>query len=116
MSDALDMLTCDLLVIGAGMAGMTAAGRAAESGAGVIVAEKAASIGGSAALSLGYLRTATCAEQLTYQDNGDPRLHRVVMDTFPDLMVWLRRRGVHVGLPQAVLFGRGYQIDILGHL
>src|SRR5262245_23885598 len=114
MSD--DNLTCDLLVIGAGMAGMTAAGRAAEMGARVIVIEKAASIGGSAALSLGYLWTATSAEQLAYQDNGDPRLHRVVIDTYPDLMQWLRRRGVHVGVPQAVMCGRGYQIDILGHL
>jgi succinate dehydrogenase/fumarate reductase flavoprotein subunit len=84
--DALDSLTCDLLVIGAGMAGMTAAGRAAEMGARVIVIEKAASIGGSAALSLGDLWTATSAEQLAYQDNGDPRLHRVVIDTYPDLM------------------------------
>jgi succinate dehydrogenase/fumarate reductase flavoprotein subunit len=114
MSD--DSLTCELLVIGAGMAGMTAAGRAAEMGARVIVIEKAASIGGSAALSLGYLWTATSAEQLSYQDNGDPRLHRVVTDTYPDLMRWLRRRGVHVGVPQAVMCGRGYQIDIRGHL
>ena len=114
MSD--DSLTCQLLVIGAGMAGMTAAGRAAEMGARVIVIEKAASIGGSAALSLGYLWTATSAEQLSYKDNGDPRLHRVVTDTYPDLMRWLRRRGVHVGVPQAVFFGRGYKIDILDHL
>ena len=114
MSD--DSLTCELLVIGAGMAGMTAAGLAAEMGARVIVIEKAASIGGSAALSLGYLWTATSAEQLSYQDNGDPRLHRVVTDTYPDLMRWLRHRGVHVGVPQAVMCGRGYQIDILGHL
>src|SRR5262249_6070948 len=76
MSD--DSLTCALLVIGAGM---TAAGRAAEMGARVIVIEKAASIGGPAALSLGYLWTATSAGQLSYQDNGDPRLHRVVTDS-----------------------------------
>jgi succinate dehydrogenase/fumarate reductase flavoprotein subunit len=103
MSEALpisdDSLTCELLVIGAGMADMTAAGRAAEMGARVIVIEKAASIGGSAALSLGHLCTATSAEQLYYQDKGDSRLHRVVTDIFPDLMRWLRRRGVHVGIP-----------------
>src|SRR5262249_54887483 len=111
-----DSLTCELLVIGAGMAGLTAAGRAAEMGARVIVIDKAASIGGSAALSLGYLWTAATAEQLSYQDNGDPRLHRVVTDTYPDLMRWLRRRGVHVGVPQAVVCGPGYQIDIRSHL
>jgi succinate dehydrogenase/fumarate reductase flavoprotein subunit len=116
VNDARDVLTCDLLVIGAGMAGMTAAGRAAEKGTRVIVVEKAASIGGSAALSGGYLWTATSADQLGYYDNGDPRLHRVVVDTYPDLMAWLRRRGVHMEAPQAVLFGRGYQIDIIGHL
>jgi len=46
-----DSLTCELLVIGAGMAGMTAAGRAAEMGARVIVVEKAASIGVGRALA-----------------------------------------------------------------
>ena len=43
MSNTTDALSCDLLVIGGGMAGMTAAGRAAETGAKVIVVEKGAS-------------------------------------------------------------------------
>jgi succinate dehydrogenase/fumarate reductase flavoprotein subunit len=116
MSNTTDALSCDLLVIGGGMAGMTAAGRAAETGAKVIVVEKAPAIGGSAVLSGGYLWTATSAEQLAYYDDGDPRLHRVVVDTYPELLAWLRRRGVHMEAPQDVLFGRGYRIDIIGHI
>jgi flavin-dependent dehydrogenase len=50
-----DSMTCDVLVLGAGMAGLTAAGYAAEHGARAIVLEKARSIGGSALLSGGIL-------------------------------------------------------------
>jgi flavin-dependent dehydrogenase len=46
MSDAPDSV--DLLVIGAGMAGLTAAAHAADAGANVLVVEVAESVGGSA--------------------------------------------------------------------
>ena len=48
MTDA-ERMTCDLLVLGAGMAGLSAAARAAEAGAKVIVVEKAAEIIGESA-------------------------------------------------------------------
>ena len=54
-----EAITCDLLVIGGGMAGMSAAGWAAERGARVIVVEKAAALGGSALLSGGVFWTAS---------------------------------------------------------
>jgi succinate dehydrogenase/fumarate reductase flavoprotein subunit len=62
-----DSLSCELLVVGAGMACMTAAGRAAEIDTKVIVIEKA-SLDRRIGLSLGYLWTATSVEQLSYRD------------------------------------------------
>lgn len=59
-----EVLECDLIVVGAGMAGMSAAGRAAENGARVVVIEKAARIGGSAVMSGGILWTASSAEKM----------------------------------------------------
>ncbi|WP_342363647.1 FAD-dependent oxidoreductase [Terrarubrum flagellatum] len=116
MSEAAGQLECDLLVLGSGMAGLTAAGRAAERGERVIVIEKAAEIGGSAALSGGYLWTTPSVRQSALWDDGDPTLRAAVVETFPVLTEWLRRRGVHMEPHQPVLFGRGYRIDILGHI
>lgn len=45
--------TCDVLILGAGGSGLTAAVAAAQSGARVIVLEKASTIGGSTAMSVG---------------------------------------------------------------
>jgi succinate dehydrogenase/fumarate reductase flavoprotein subunit len=66
-------LQVDLLVIGAGMAGMTAAAVAAESGLLVLVVEKQAHPGGSALLSGGGLWTAYDYETLRrINPLGDP--------------------------------------------
>ena len=53
-----EVLNCDLLVLGGGMAGMTAAAYAAHHGLNVLVVEKAADIGGSAIISGGAVWTA----------------------------------------------------------
>jgi hypothetical protein len=111
-----EVLECDLVVIGAGMAGMTAAARAAEAGARVVVVEKAPQIGGSAALSGGYVWTATSKQQLDRHDNGDPALHAVVIEEYPEVMAWLRGRGIDMSPPVGALYGRGYQIDMMAHL
>ncbi len=111
-----DRLECDLIVIGAGMAGMSAASRAANAGARVVVIEKAAEIGGSAALSGGYLWTATSTAQMRRHDDGDPALHAVVIEEYPAVLEALRRRGIDMGPPQPVLYGRGTQIDMQAHL
>ena len=58
------VIECDLLVIGAGMAGLSAAGWAAERGARVIVIERAAATGGSAVLSGGVLWTASSPQRM----------------------------------------------------
>ena len=98
-----DGIGCDLLVLGSGMAGMTAAATATAQGAKVIVVEKAAAIGGSAALSGGYVWTCTSCGHMARNDDGDPRLHAVVVDEYPTLMGGFRARGIDVHAPQRVL-------------
>jgi glycine/D-amino acid oxidase-like deaminating enzyme len=80
MSERTARIECDLLVLGSGMAGMTAASLAAAKGVRVVVVEKAATIGGSAALSGGYVWTCTSRSHMAYNDNGDPHLQAVVLD------------------------------------
>src|SRR5262245_15895150 len=110
-------MSCDLLVLGAGMAGLSAAGYAAEQGARVIVLEKARNIGGSALLSGGVLWTATSSERMRLYGGGtNPGLGEVVLHNYALGLAWLRRRGVAMLPAVPVLHGRGYQIDILDHL
>lgn len=109
-------IDCDLLVVGGGMAGMSAAGWAAERGARVIVVERAPAPGGSALLSGGVLWTAASPEKMTLFGGGDAALGRVVFDTYPEAVAWLRRGGVDVSPRMDVLHGQGYQIDIAAHI
>lgn len=113
MSDAID---CDLLVIGAGMAGLSAAALAAERGARVIVIEKAAEIGGSAILSGGYVWTVPSLKHMAMEDDGDSGLSAVIINGYAEALAWLRQRGVVVSGMLPVLHGRGYQVDIISHL
>ncbi|TDN61962.1 FAD-dependent oxidoreductase [Paraburkholderia sp. BL10I2N1] len=114
--DTSDILECDLLVIGAGMAGLSAAARAAEGGAKVVVIDKAKDIGGSAIISGGFVWTVPSTRKMRYVGNGDPALGAVVVDGYSDAIVWLRSRDVQMSGPHNVMYGRGYQIDIIGHL
>lgn len=109
-------IDCDLLVIGAGMAGLSAAGYAAEHGANVIVLEKADHFGGSALLSGGVLWTATSPGRMRLHGMGRPELGEVVLRNYVEGIAWLRRRGVAMSPVVMALHGRGYQIDILDHL
>lgn len=109
-------IECDLLVIGAGMAGLSAAGWAAERGAKVIVVERAPAIGGSAVLSGGILWTAASRGKMELYAGGDPALSDVVLMTYPAAVAWLRRRDVAISPRMNVLHGYGYQIDIVDHL
>lgn len=79
-------LECDLLVLGAGMAGLSAAAWAAERGANVVVVEKASEIGGSAILSGGSLWTDTSPDKMRTYGCDDPELAQVVLDYYPVAM------------------------------
>lgn len=107
-------LEFDLLVIGAGMAGLSAGGLAAEAGAKVLVVEKAGEIGGSAQHA-GFIWTVPDKRVLRGWDDGDPDLGRIVVDNFPEGSEWLRKRGMFLSGPTPVLHGRGYMLNVTDH-
>jgi succinate dehydrogenase/fumarate reductase flavoprotein subunit len=102
----------DLLVIGGGMAGMTAAARAARRGLAVAVVESGPELGGSA-LFAGYLWTAPTLEAMREANpHGDPALAEAVVTGFDEAVGFLDEIGVPYGPAVPVLrFGRGHQFD-----
>jgi succinate dehydrogenase/fumarate reductase flavoprotein subunit len=110
----------DLLVVGGGMAGLTSAARAAELGARVVLVERSDGVGGSAALSGGFLWTLSSYELMREEiPFGDPTLQRAVIDGYEQVVDWARSLGVEMSgpmSPKAIPIGSGYLIDILGYL
>ncbi|MFI2336436.1 FAD-dependent oxidoreductase [Nocardia rhamnosiphila] len=102
----------DVLVIGAGMAGLTAAARSLDRGRSVVVVEKADAVGGSARYA-GYAWTApTRAVMDEVNPDGDPALRHALVDGFPAALAWIRAVGVQCGDPVPVLrYGIGHQFD-----
>ncbi len=105
----------DLLVIGAGMAGATAAARAVQKGASVVVVDKAPAIGGSAVYA-GFVWTAPTIEVMRRENPGaDPALGARLVEGFEPALEWVRSLAVEVGDAVSVLgFGRGYPVDVAG--
>ena len=103
----------DLLVVGAGMAGATAAARAVQKGASVVLVEKAPAIGGSAVYA-GFLWTAPTVEVIRRENpDGDPALGTRLVEGFEPAVEWVRSLGVEVGDAVSVLgFGCGYPVDV----
>lgn len=80
----------DLVVAGAGMAGLVAAARASELGASVALLEKTAEAGGSMRLSSGVLwRYADWDEFRAQCPDGDAELQRAVWERLDDDLDWL---------------------------
>lgn len=107
----------DVVVCGGGMAGLVAGATAAEHGARVLVAEKSASLGGSAALSAGICWTVpSVAVYRARVPSGDPELGRVLVGDFRAGIAWVRAAGVEVA-PEShghMGYGSGHQIDVHG--
>ncbi|MGI5452772.1 FAD-dependent oxidoreductase [Streptomyces sp. CA-249302] len=104
--------TVDLLVIGGGMAGLSAAARVAADGGSVALVEKADRPGGSARFA-GFVWTTPTVEELRrVNPDGDPELATALLDGFADGVAWIRSLGVECRPPVPVLgFGRGHQVD-----
>ncbi|WP_243770272.1 FAD-dependent oxidoreductase [Amycolatopsis acidicola] len=102
----------DLLVIGGGMAGLTAAARAVRDGLRVVLVERAPALGGSA-LYAGYLWTAPTIEAMDRANpDGDPALKAALVEGFPGAVDFLRELDVPCGPAVPILrFGRGRQFD-----
>jgi succinate dehydrogenase/fumarate reductase flavoprotein subunit len=110
-------IDADLVVLGAGMAGLTAAASAAAGGARVVVVEKAAEIGGNAVLSSGYLWTTADMDAFRRRcPEGDERLGAVLVAGFPGAVEWVRSTGAEVSEQRTVVFGIGHQVDIHTYL
>lgn len=113
-----DRLRVDLLVLGAGMAGLSAAAEAAGQGATVGVAEKGVEIGGSAALSAGiFWAPRDYAELRARIPLGEPALGRALTDDYPATVEWIRAAGIEMSdriEGPYFGFGAGWQIDIGG--
>ena len=94
---AIPTLQTDVLVCGAGIAGLTAARTAQEAGARVIVLEKGPETGGSSAVSAGIVWTARdLAGWLSVQPGGDPTLGKAQVTTYPEAIEWLRSQDVRL--------------------
>ncbi|NKQ54694.1 FAD-binding protein [Amycolatopsis sp. K13G38] len=102
----------DLLVVGGGMAGLTAAARAARHGLDVLLVDSAPNLGGSA-LYAGYLWTAPTIEAMDEANpHGDPALNAALVDGFGGAVDFLRGLEVPCGPAVPILrFGRGHQFD-----
>jgi fumarate reductase flavoprotein subunit len=87
----------DLLVAGAGMAGLVAAARARELGASVAVHEKGERPGGSMLLSSGVVWRHRKLERFRAEcPGGDPDLQRVLYEQLDDALDWLETLGAPV--------------------
>ncbi|WP_329437297.1 FAD-binding protein [Streptomyces sp. NBC_01280] len=102
----------DLLIIGAGMAGLTAGARAVRDGLSVVIVEIGEDVGGSARFA-GYAWTAPSHDVMEqHNPSGDSALKRALVDRFDDGISWIRSLGVEAKDAQRVLsFGRGHQFD-----
>jgi succinate dehydrogenase/fumarate reductase flavoprotein subunit len=102
----------DVLVIGGGMAGLTAAVRSIRTGARVVLVEVAESVGGSAQYA-GYLWTVPDKETMARVNPlGDETLRNAVVDGFDGALQWIRSLGVECKDAVPMLgFGRGHQFD-----
>lgn len=112
-------MTCDLLVIGGGVAGATAAAHAADAGAEVVVVEKDSRLGGSGALSAGILWTAPDRETLRRVcPRADSALGEVLVDGYDAAVERVRAAGVEVSerWDGQMGFGVAHRIDIHGWL
>ncbi|WP_067669339.1 FAD-binding protein [Nocardia miyunensis] len=108
----MQVVRTDVLVIGAGMAGLTAAARSLDRGSSVVVVEKAAAVGGSARFA-GYAWTAPTHEVMDeVNPGGDPALRRALVDGFADAVAWIRSVGVECAAAVPILrYGLGHQFD-----
>src|SRR5215212_1179592 len=87
----------DLVVAGAGMAGLSAAAHARERGADVVVYEKGARAGGAMLLSSGVTWRHRDFDLFRAEaPGGDPELQRLVFDRLDGDLAWLESLGARV--------------------
>jgi succinate dehydrogenase/fumarate reductase flavoprotein subunit len=112
--------TFDTVVLGAGLAGLAAGVTAATAGARTLVLERAPAIGGSAAISGGYVWAIENEAALRREDPGRYQRHgRLVVDGYHDAIDWLSGFAPPLTGEERALAGRGHKFDLpvlLAHL
>ncbi|WP_026556899.1 FAD-dependent oxidoreductase [Arthrobacter sp. 35W] len=106
----------DVIVVGAGAAGLATANRAVDLGARVLLLEKGDAVGGSAALSAGILWTAPNVDVLRrIQPDGDPVIGPLVVKGYEQAVEDVRAAGVSVSDEwlDHLEWGRACKINIL---
>lgn len=117
-----DVLECDYIVIGSGIAGLTSAAYAAHQGKSVIVVEKATSIGGSSIISGGgFWSTRDYETMRAMNPDGEDHQARVIADKYDVALEWIKEVGAMVtyqdsGLGPWTFPERFAYIDIIGYL
>ena len=108
----------DFIVVGSGMAGMTAAASVAAAGRRVVVVEKASELGGSTILSGGWVWTAPEPDVLiTESPRAAPELVRALCSGYERLMTWIGGTGAAVSEEAVILdYGRGREVDLTRYL
>lgn len=96
----------DVVVVGSGMAGLTAAVRAQELGADVALLEKGSHAGGSTYLSGGSLYTYDYEDMRRLAPGGDPVTQRIVAEGTEEAVEWLRDQDVPIEEPNLLETGR----------
>jgi glycine/D-amino acid oxidase-like deaminating enzyme len=108
----------EVIVIGGGMAGLTAALATAEAGGDVLVLESESSVGGSMAISGGLIWSpATFELARRWIPRGDPELQRILVDELEDAWSWFEEHGLPLDPPVACLkdrMGRGRLMTVGG--
>lgn len=103
----------DTVVLGAGLAGLSAAVTSATAGARTLVLERAPMIGGSAAISGGYVWAIENEAALRGEDPGRYQRHGgMVVDGYHDAIAWLSSFAPPVTGEERALAGRGHKFDM----
>jgi succinate dehydrogenase/fumarate reductase flavoprotein subunit len=115
MSDSEEQV--DLLVLGAGMAGLSAAAYAARQGAAVVLVEKGTAVGGSAAYAR-FIHTAPTVEVMRDVNPGaDPKLSTRLVEGYDEAIEWVRSLDIHMADPVPVIgYSRGRDTDMANYL
>lgn len=115
----MDELEVDVVVLGGGMAGMTAAASLAQRGAVVAVLERGPDIGGSAVVAGGFVWSLPDLDVVLAADPDiDVERARALLDELPAGLEWIASLGVDLGpragprLAQTLGLGEGHQIDV----
>src|SRR5690625_4309237 len=90
-------LETDVLIIGGGIAGLTAGAKATREGKHVTVVESSNTLGGNGCFA-GYIWSAPNREVMAeWNSEGDEALRNNVIDRFDSAVQWIRNLGVDIG-------------------